>query len=147
MRGTRPTPSLYYRLTGARELLYLNPDSIAIVSGGQGDGEDISEAQCMYNWLTEAGVDPARIIMEDKATSTMENLEYSFDIIRSLGGDPVGNTTIVSSSYHLFRAKSMAKKLGVDAAGCSCSPGNPLLALNFYIREAFGVTHLWVFGK
>ena len=101
----------------------------------------------MYNWLTEAGVDPARIIMEDKATSTMENLEYSFDIIRSLGGDPVGNTTIVSSSYHLFRAKSMANKLGVDAAGCSCSPGNPLLALNFYIREAFGVTHLWVFGK
>lgn len=147
VRGTRPTPSLYYRLTGARELLYLNPDSIAIVSGGQGDGEDISEAQCMYNWLTEAGVDPARIIMEVKATSTMENLEYSFDIIRSLGGDPAGNTTIVSSSYHLFRAKSMAKKLGVDAAGCSCSPGNPLLALNFYIREAFGVTHLWVFGK
>ena len=41
----------------------------------------------------------------------------------------------------------MAKKLGVDAVGCSCSPGNPLLALNFYIREAFGVTHLWVFGK
>lgn len=85
--------------------------------------------------------------MEDKATSTMENLDYSFDIIRSLGGEPDGNVTIVSSSYHLFRAKSMAKRLGVGAAGYSCAPGNPILAANFFIREAFGVTHLWVFGK
>lgn len=147
VRGTVPSQALYYRLYGALELLTLNPDSVAIVSGGQGDGEDISEARCMYDWLVEAGVSPDRIIMEEKATSTMENLEYSFDIIRSLGDEPDGNVTIVSSSYHLFRAKSMAKRLGVDAAGYSCAPGNAVLALNFYIREAFGVTHLWVFGK
>lgn len=147
VKGTQPTPSLYYRLCGAYELLYLNPDSTAIVSGGKGEGEDISEAQCMRDWLVEAGISPDRIIMEDKATSTMENLDYSFDIIRSLGGEPDGNVTIVSSSYHLFRAKSMARRLGVGAAGYSCVPGNPILAANFFIREAFGVTHLWVFGK
>lgn len=147
VRGSRPTPSLYYRLCGAMEILTLNPDSTVIVSGGQGEGEDITEAQCMRDWLVSQGIDPARIIMEDKATSTMENLEYSFDIIRSLGEDPDGNTTIVSSSYHLFRAKSMAKRLGITACGYSSSPGNPILALNFFIREAFGVTHLWVFGR
>lgn len=147
VRGTVPSQALYYRLNGAMELLILNPDSVAIVSGGQGEGEDISEAKCMYDWLTAAGISSDRIIMEENATSTMENLEYSFDIIRSLGDEPDGNVTIVSSSYHLFRAKSMAKRLGVDAAGYSCSPGNAVLALNFYIREAFGVTHLWVFGK
>lgn len=147
VKGRQPTPSLYYRLCGARELMITNPDCIAIVSGGKGDGEDVTEAECMRDWLVEAGIDPARIHMEDKAESTMENLEYSFDIIRSLGGEPDGNVTIISSSYHLFRAKSMAKRLGVDAAGYSCAPGNPLLALNFFIREAFGVTHLWVFGN
>ncbi len=147
VRGSKPTPSLYYRLCGAMEILALNPDSTAIVSGGQGEGEDITEAQCMRDWLVAQGVDPNRIIMEDKATSTMENLEYSFDIIRSLGEEPDGNTTIVSSSYHLFRAKSMAERLGVTAAGYASSPGNPILALNFFIREAFGITHLWVFGK
>lgn len=148
VRGTQPTPSLYYRLVGARDLLAANPDSVAIVSGGQAEGEAISEAQCMRDWLVqEGGIDPARIIMEDDATSTMENLEYSFDIIRARGDEPDGCVTIVSSSYHLCRAKSMAGRLGVDAAGYSCAPGNPVLALNFYIREAFGMTHLWVFGN
>lgn len=147
VKGRQPTPSLYYRLCGARELMMTNPDCVAIVSGGKGEGEDVTEAECMRDWLVEAGIDPARIHMEDQAESTMENLEYSFDIIRSLGGEPDGNVTILSSSYHLFRAKSMAKRLGVDAAGYSCAPGNPLLALNFFIREAFGVTHLWVFGN
>ena len=145
--GDRPSRSLMYRLNGALEFLWFNPDSIAIVSGGQGEGENITEAQCMYNWLVEKGVEPERIIMEPKATSTMENLEFSFDIIRELGDEPDGNVTILSSNYHLYRAKQMAKKLGVDAAGFACSPGNPVLALNYFIREAFGVTHLWVFGS
>ena len=108
-----------------------NPDCIAIVSGGQGDGEDVTEAQCMHDWLVEAGIDPARIYMEDKAESTMENLEYSFGIIRSLGGEPDGNVTILSSSYHLFRAKSMAKRLGVDAAGILLRPGQSRAGAEF----------------
>ncbi|MGI5977503.1 MAG: YdcF family protein [Candidatus Limivicinus sp.] len=147
VKGTVPSRSLLYRLNGAFEYMWLNPDSIAIVSGGKGDGEHITEAQCMYNWLTEKGIEPERIIMEDRATSTMENLEYSFDIIRERGEEPDGNVCILSSSYHLYRAKQMAKIQGVEAAGYACSPGNPLLALNFFIREAFGVTHLWVFGN
>lgn len=147
VKGTQPTPSLYYRLCGARELLLSDPDTVAIVTGGQGEGESVSEAECIRVWLIEAGVDSARIITEEEATSTIENLEYSFDIIRRRGDEPSGNVTIVSSSYHLFRAKSMAARLGVEAAGYSCAPGNPLLATNFFIREAFGVTHLWVFGE
>lgn len=147
VRGTVPSRSLNYRLYGAYEFLMTNPDSVVIVTGGQGEGEDITEAECMRTWLINAGIDESRIITEDKATSTMENLEYSFDIIRSLGDEPSGNVSILSSSYHLFRAKSMAARLGVDAAGFACVPGNPLLSMNYFIREAFGVTHLWVFGN
>ena len=145
--GDRPSLTLVRRLEGALDYLNQYPGSTAIVSGGMGKGEDITEAQCMRDWLVAMGISPERIIMEDKATSTMENLEYSFKLIRQRGDEPDGNVTILSSSYHLYRAKQMAKMQGVEAAGYAASPGNPVLALNFFIREAFGVTHLWVFGN
>ena len=86
--------------------------------------------------------------MEPKATSTLENLKFSFDIIRERGDEPQGNVAIVSSAYHLYRAKLMAKNLGVtDAAGVAAPWGYFFVMLNYFIREAFGVTHLWVLGN
>jgi len=147
VHGDVPSLALTHRLEGALEYMETYPDSVAIVSGGKGEGENISEAQCMYDWLTAHGIAPERVIMEDKATSTMENLQFSFEIIRSRGDEPDGSIALVSSSYHLYRAKSMAKILGAEAAGVAGSPGYPVYMLNCYIREAFGVTHLWVFGR
>ena len=146
VHGDTPSLALQHRLEGALDYMEKYPDSIAIVSGGKGQGENITEAKCMYDWLMEHGVSPDRVIMEDKATSTMENLQFSFDIIRSRGDEPDGNIAIVSSAYHLYRAKCMAKILGAEAAGVRGNMGYPIYMLNCYIREAFGVTHLWVFG-
>ena len=88
-----------------------------------------------------------RVLREDKATSTRENLEYSFEIIRRRGDEPAGNVAIVSSAYHLYRAKLMAQRLGAPgAAGVAAPWGYFFVMLNYFIREAFGVTHLWVFG-
>lgn len=145
--GSSPSRSLRYRINAALEYLHQYPDSIAIVSGGQGEHEDITEAECMYRELVAVGISPERILKEEAATSTMENLRYSFDIIRARGDSPDGNTAILSSSYHLCRAKLMAKKLGVHTVGVACYPGNPFLALNFFIREAFGLTQLMIFGR
>ena len=100
----------------------------------------------MRKWLIANGIDEDRILPEDRATSTQENLSFSFDIIRSRGDDPDGNVAIVSSAYHLFRAKSMARLQGVEAAGVAAPWGYPMVMLNYFIREAFGVTHLWAFG-
>lgn len=144
----QPSLTLVRRLEGALQYLNEHPKTIAIVSGGMGQGEHITEAQAMYDWLVAHKVDPARIIMEPKATSTLENLRYSFDIIRARGDEPQGNVAIVSSAYHLYRAKLMAKNLGVpDAAGVAAPWGYFFVMLNYFIREAFGVTHLWVFGN
>lgn len=147
VHGDTPSLALTHRLEGALEYLNTYPDSVAIVSGGKGKGENMSEAECMRRWLIDHELDSGRIICEDKATSTMENLKFSFDIIRSLGDEPDGNVALVSSSYHLYRAKCMAEMLGAKAAGVAGSPGYPIYMLNCYIREAFGVTHLWVFGN
>ena len=144
----QPSLTLIRRLEGTLQYLNEHPDAIAIVSGGMGPGESITEAQAMYDWLIAHKVDPARVIMEPKATSTMENLQFSFEIIRSLGDEPEGRVAIVSSAYHLYRAKLMAKSLGVsDAAGVAAPWGYFFVMLNYFIREAFGVTHLWVFGN
>ena len=144
----QPSLTLVRRLEGALDYLETYPDSVAIVSGGMGPGETVTEAQAMYDWLTAAGVDPARVLTEPKASSTEENLKFSFDIIRSRGDEPAGKVAIVSSAYHLYRAKCLAAKLGVpDAAGVAAPWGYFFVMLNYFIREAFGVTHLWVFGN
>lgn len=146
VHGDDASLSLVHRLRGVLDYMEQYPDSVAIVSGGQGKGENMTEAKCMYDWLTAHGIEGSRIIMEDRATSTAENLAFSFDIIRSLGVEPDGNTAILSSPYHLFRAKSMARSMGVEAAGVAGHWDYPILTINYFIREAFGVTHMWAFG-
>ncbi len=144
----QPSLTLVRRLEGALQYLNEHPKTIAIVTGGKGTGEEITEAQAMHDWLIARGVAPERIIQEPKAASTMENLQFSFDIIRARGDEPQGKVAIVSSAYHLYRAKLMAQKLGVaDAAGVAAPWGYFFVMLNYFIREAFGVTHLWVFGN
>ena len=144
----RPSLTLVRRLEGTLQYLNEHPDTVAIVSGGMGKGETITEAQAMHDWLTVNGVPEERIIMEPKATSTLENLRYSFEIIRERGDEPQGHVAIVSSAYHLYRAKLMAKSLGVtDAVGVAAPWGYFFVMLNYFIREAFGVTHLWVLGN
>ena len=146
VNGHDPSLSLLNRLEATLAYLDKYPDSVAIVSGGRGDGEDITEADCMYNWLVGKGVSPDRIIKEDKATSTEENYKYSFDIIRSLGGDPAGGVAVVSSEYHLYRAKLLAQKQGVEIKTVAARTSYPLLMTNYFIREAFAVSYLWAFG-
>ena len=145
--GDRPSLTLVRRLEGALDYLNSYPDSVAVVSGGMGPGETVTEGQAMFDWLVARGVAPERVLIEDRATSTRENLEFSFDITRSRGDEPSGNVAIVSSAYHLYRAKCMAEKLGIaDPAGVAAPWGYFFVMLNYFIREAFGVTHLWVFG-
>lgn len=144
--GDQPSLTLVRRLEGALAYLERYPESIAIVSGGMGKGEAVTEAQAMHDWLLQHGIPEERILIEPKATSTQENLSYSFDIIRARGDEPDGRVAITSSAYHLFRAKSMARLQGVEAAGVAAPWGYPSVMLNYFIREAFGVTHLWIFG-
>ena len=75
VNGTEPSPMLKQRLDAAVQYLNTYPDAICIVTGGKGDEHNLSEAQCMFNYLTAAGIDAARITMEDRATSTVENLQ------------------------------------------------------------------------
>ena len=144
--GDQPSLTLVRRMEGARDYLNAYPEAVAIVSGGMGPGETVTEAQAMHDWLVAQGIPEERILLEPEATSTLENLANSFAIIRARGDEPDGHVAIVSSAYHLYRAKLMARGLGVEAAGVAAPWGYFFVMLNYFIREAFGVTKLWVLG-
>ncbi len=145
--GDQPSLTLVRRLEGALDYLERCPDSVAIVSGGMGKGETVTEARAMADWLTGHGIAPERVLLEERATSTRENLAYSFEIIRARGDDPADSVAVVSSAYHLYRAKLIARQLGCEAAGVAAPWGYFFVMLNYFIREAFGVTRLWVLGE
>ena len=92
-----------------------------IVSGGQGSDEVVTEALAMKNYLVKNGVLKDKIIMEDKATTTLENIIFSKKIITDK--NLKGKVLIVTSDYHLFRGQFIASILGIDNEGlCSISP-------------------------
>ena len=143
--GETPSISLRSRMDRAIEYLNTHPDAKVVASGGQGAGEDISEAECMRRYFLAHGVDESRILTESHSTSTMENLTFSRTVIEDDGGS-ADRVAIVSSGYHLYRATSMAESLGMQAVGLAGADGYPLYMTGMYIREALGVVKLWLFG-
>ncbi len=146
VNGSAPSLSMVNRLEAALDYLEAYPDAVAIVSGGQGAGEDVTEASAMHDWLVAHGMPESRIVQEDQSTSTRENLENSFAIIRSRGGDPAGGVAVVSSEYHLYRAKQMARALGAKPLGVAAETTLPTMRANYFIREAFAAAYMQVFG-
>ena len=123
-----------------------HPNALAVVSGGQGEGEDITEAEAMANYLTAHGIDSARIVQEDQSRTTRENLENSFAILRVRGYDPADGVGIVTSEYHLFRAKRMARALGAEPVGIAAETTLPSMRINYFIREAFAAAYMQLAG-
>ena len=107
VEGTRLTKALLERTRRALEYLEENPDTKAVLSGGRGEGESITEAQAMCNYLTEHGIDRDRLILEEKSTSTAENLKFSLALIgldHSVG--------VVTNNFHVFRGTAIGRKCG-----------------------------------
>ena len=96
----------------------------------------------MVDWLTARGVDPARLILEDQARNSYENIANSLAL---LGPDP-GRVAILSSEYHLHRLGYMAEKLGCQPVLIAAKTSIFPLFVNYAIREAFAMWRLWVFG-
>lgn len=139
VNGDVPSKSLSERLGATQAYLERYPDAIAILSGGQGDGEDVSEALCMYRWLTGRGIAPERLRMEDKAANTQENIRFSLALIEREFGAKPDTAAVVSSSYHLARASLLAKEEGLQILGVPASTDNPIYFCQMFLREIVGV--------
>ena len=133
VNGTEPSPMLKQRLDAAVEFLNAHPETACIVTGGKGDEINLSEAQCMFNYLTAAGVAEDRITMEDRATSTVENLRN----VRSMLD--TNEVTILSSDFHLFRSGLIARDAGFTASLIPAKTEPLTLLAPWFLREIFAL--------
>lgn len=141
VHGNTPSLAMRERCNAAITYLQANPDCVVIVSGGQGNDEIIPEAEAMKALLIEDGIADSRIIVEDKSTSTYENLLNSSEYIED--GSVIA---VCTSEYHLYRAKLIGRGLGLELIGVPAKTGYLSVRTNYFIREAFGVTYQWIFG-
>ncbi|MBQ3488650.1 MAG: YdcF family protein [Clostridia bacterium] len=146
VRSTGPSVSLWDRIYGARDYLQAHEDVIAVVSGGQGPDEPMTEARAMYDALVELGIDPDRIWLEEQATSTWENITYSLDLIEEKTGARPEKIGVLSSEYHLFRASLLAKKCGAEFVGIPAETSRFSQKVNHFMREIAGVWHYLILG-
>ena len=146
INGSTPSLSLRNRLDAAYEYLTAHPDAICIVSGGQGPGEDLTEALCMFNDLTAKGIAPERIWMEDKSTSTRENIAFSLDLIEAKTGTRPTEAGILSSEYHIYRAGLVAREQNLKATGIPARTSWVTLRINYFLREIVAVWYYTLLG-
>ncbi|MBR2590375.1 MAG: YdcF family protein [Clostridia bacterium] len=136
IRGSTPSRMFYDRTEAAYVYLCENEQAVAILSGGQGEDEDLSEAQCMYNLLTEKGIDPKRLYMEDKSVNTDTNIKNSLAIIEQNGFSK--EVAIATSDYHQKRAAMICEKYGLSAYAVNAQTQAYLVPV-FYTREVLAV--------
>lgn len=146
VRYDGPSVSLMDRIRGAYNYMTQHPEVIAVVSGGQGADEPMSEAQCMYERLVAMGIDKDRIWIEDQAASTFANLNYSLDLIEARTGTRPEKLGVVSSEYHMLRAGMQAKDCGIDPVRIPARTSLISQRVNHFMREVAGVWHYIVLG-
>ena len=136
MRSSGPSVDFRARIESAYDYLVQNPGSRLIASGGKGGREPVSEAEGARDYLVRKGISEERILLEDRSTTTAENLEFSAGLLRRMGEDPGDlKIVIVSADYHLCRATYIAHKTGFGDVSCKGSHGLVILLPHFYTRD------------
>lgn len=140
--GNEPGLTLRGRLDRALEYVKSNDnDCKIVVSGGKGDGENISEAEAMKRYLVERGIKPDMIIKEDKSVNTMQNFEFSKDKIEKDSKENVADVDVkvVTTDFHAFRSEKYAKRAGYERLSFYTERTKWYLVPVFYAREFFAV--------
>ena len=146
VRPDGPSLPLQNRVDQAYAYLTENPQTVCVLSGGKGEDEPVSEARWMFDSLTAMGIAPERLWVEDRSTSTWENLHFSLDLIEEKTGQRPEIIGLLSSEYHIFRASLFADACGVEAAPIPASTTWIPLRINNYLREIAGVWHYIILG-
>lgn len=144
-----PSILLQDRLDKALDYLEDHPDLTIVVSGGQGNDEHQSEAQCMYDYLTAHGVDGGQILMEDQSHNTWENVCFTQELLQAEGVD-TSEMLVVSNGFHLARVRMLWDRawegeytLSTLAAPSSHIPSR----LKMYIREPLALVKSYLFDR
>lgn len=143
--GARPSLTLTRRLDTAIEYLSHSPNTVCFVTGGRNGSETVSEGEAMRDYLLARGVDPSRIVVEDKSTSTYENFRFTVPLIRDRCGEGA-RVVFTTTAFHTYRAARTAARARLDAAGYS-APGVWYITFNDYLRECLALTGYALMGR
>lgn len=133
--------SLTGRVNAAYDYLSKNPDTLCIVTGGQGGDEPCPEAVTEKNVLTKMGIEEDRIFLEDQSHNTRENLVFAKEIAEEQGmGTKVA---VVTQGFHMYRAVQLAKAAGFEPYSLVAET-DPLLFPEYYGRELLSLTKWWI---
>ena len=135
VKDTGPSVVLKYRLDAALDYLREYPKTVCIVSGAQGHNEPCTEAESMAQYLIDNGIESGRIIKEEKATNTVQNLEYS----KPYCDYKYQSVGIVTNQFHMYRSSLIAKKLGYTKVVRIPAGSVPLYLPNNLLRECLAL--------
>ncbi|GGD04061.1 YdcF family protein [Enterococcus wangshanyuanii] len=124
-----PSTVLKERLDAAVPYLKDHPEATVIVCGGQGADEPDSEANVMAEYLRVKGIPDTQILREDTSTRTKENIQ------NAQKKQSLGKTVIVTSDFHMYRSKLLAKRLGISSISGLPSVSRSSAKVKTYIRE------------
>lgn len=142
VNGEIPSLALQYRLEAALTYATQYPDVQLILSGGQGSGENISEALAMERFLLKHGIQKERLLVETQSTSTYENILFSKELLSS----STSAVTIITSDFHLARAKIIAKRLGLESDVVAADTPQ-IVEKKLRTRERIALIKTFLFGK
>ena len=93
------------------------------------------------------GIEAKKIIKEESSTSTKENLIFTKEVLKHEIDTKKPTVLIVTSEYHMFRAKFLARRNGFIPYGkCAPTPAYPrYLKPLYYFREYFAVIKSFLF--
>ena len=144
-----PSVLLQDRLDTALDYWREHPELPIVVSGGQGSDEPISEAQCMYDYLTEQGVPGEQIWREAHSRNTFQNFKETARLLEERGMEPEETRIlVVSNGFHLTRARMLADRNGFAHVSTLAAPSSDLPArVNSYVREAPALLKSWLLDR
>ena len=143
VREDGPSAVLRYRLDEAAAYMRDNSSTICIVTGGQGLAEPVAEGISMRDYLVGQGIDASRILVEDKARNTIQNILFS----KSLMSSPDASCGIVTNNFHVARAMALARKQGLTDIYAIAASSDLLFLPNNMFREVFGLTKDFLAGN
>ena len=143
VREDGPSAVLRYRLDEAAAYMLENRGTVCIVTGGQGSAEPIAEGISMRDYLVGQGIDASRILVEDKARNTIQNILFSMPLMSS----PDASCGIVTNNFHVARAMALARKQGLTDICAIAAPSDLLFLPNNMFREVFGLTKDFLAGN
>lgn len=140
-----PTKTLASRLRLASDAMLADEDGICIVSGGQGPDEPFTEASCMKEYMVSLGVPAERIILEERASNTRENIDYSVALAEELG---LGERELVciSSETHIPRIRLMCRVSDIDAEYMKAETPEKVFLFTAWVREYLSYVKMLVMG-